>query len=149
MVLLVEAGATDADVSSRLATVGYTAPDNISIALIVGYVDELETRLTAVRAGLLDNLTNLDAAVSSRGTANAGDAMTLTAAAVDAILDEVIEGAYTLRQILRGYNSALMAKLSGAEVNSPAFRDLADSKNRITATTDASGNRTAVTLDLT
>jgi hypothetical protein len=29
------------------------------------------------------------------------------------------------------------------------FRDTNDSKNRISATTDASGNRTAVTLDLT
>lgn len=36
------------------------------LAAIAAYVDELETRLTAVRAGLLDNLTNLDAAVSSR-----------------------------------------------------------------------------------
>lgn len=126
MVLLVEAGATDADVSTRLATAGYTSPDNASIAAIKAKTDNLPASPAAT-----------------------GDAMTLTAAAVDAILDEVIEGAYTLRQILRGYNSALMAKLSGAEVNSPAFRDLADSKNRITATTDASGNRTAVTLDLT
>lgn len=33
MVLLVEAGATDADVSTRLATAGYTAPDNANIVL--------------------------------------------------------------------------------------------------------------------
>lgn len=103
LVLLVEAGATDADVSTRLATAGYTAPNNAGIASILaavdtevaailaavdtevtaikartdnlpadtaatlttvlGYVDELESRLTATRAGLLDNL---DAAVSSR-----------------------------------------------------------------------------------
>jgi hypothetical protein len=31
MVILVEAGAVDADVSSRLATAGYTAPDNAGI----------------------------------------------------------------------------------------------------------------------
>ncbi len=139
MVLLVEAGATDADVSTRLATAGYTAPpsaaairaeidanstkldvatstrlsaagytapdnatiaaiyaaidteistilaavdtevaaikaktDNLpadtaaSLSTIIGYVDELESRLSAVRAGLLDNLSSLDAAVSSR-----------------------------------------------------------------------------------
>lgn len=136
LVLLVEAGATDADVSSRLATAGYTAPptvaavrteidanstkldvavssrlatasytapnnagiasilaavdtevaailatvdtevaaikartDNLpadtatTLATVLGYVDELETRLTATRAGLLDNL---DVAVSTR-----------------------------------------------------------------------------------
>lgn len=32
MVLLVEAGATDADVSTRLAAAGYTAPDNAGIS---------------------------------------------------------------------------------------------------------------------
>lgn len=34
MVLLVEGGTTDVDVSSRLATAGYTAPDNAGIAAI-------------------------------------------------------------------------------------------------------------------
>lgn len=47
----------DAAISSRLATAGYTAPDNAGI-------DTLEARLTSVRAGYLDNLTNLDAAIS-------------------------------------------------------------------------------------
>lgn len=39
---------------------------------IIAYVDSLETRLTAVRAGYLDNLTNLDAAISSIPGAAAG-----------------------------------------------------------------------------
>ena len=33
---------------------------------IIGYVDEIETRLTAARALLLDNLVNLDVTVGSR-----------------------------------------------------------------------------------
>lgn len=49
---------------------------------IVLYVDELESRLTAARALLLDNLANLDAAVSSRST--------LTAAAVNAEVDQAL-----------------------------------------------------------
>lgn len=49
----------DTTISSRLATSGYTAPDNSSITT-------LTSRLTSTRAGYLDNLTNLDAAVSSR-----------------------------------------------------------------------------------
>jgi len=52
-------------------------------------VDTLAARLTPGRALLLDNLSSLDALVSSRGTANAGDAMTLTPAeraALDAVL---------------------------------------------------------------
>ena len=47
MVLLVEAGATDADVSTRLATAGYTAPDNAGIAAINAAVD---TEVAAIKA---------------------------------------------------------------------------------------------------
>jgi|GEM_PF-2998613 len=95
----------DVAVSTRLATAGYTAPDNAGIAniyakvdtevqaildavaalqadmgdpsasattllaellAIKGLVDDLEGRLTGARALLLDSLSNLDAAVSTR-----------------------------------------------------------------------------------
>lgn len=78
-----------------------------------------------------------------------GSVTALSASAVDAIWDEVLDSGYTGRELVRGFASALMAKLSGAEVLAPVFRDVADTKDRITAVTDASGNRTAVTLDLT
>ena len=77
-----------------------------------------------------------------------GDAMVLTAAAVDAILDDVVEGSTTVRQLLRGFASALMGMVSGLPV-APIFRDIGNTKDRITATTTADGNRTSVTLDLT
>ena len=73
----------------------------------------------------------------------------LTAAAVDAILDEVVEGSTTLRQLLRGFASALLSKANGLATSTANYRDLADSKNRIVATVDADGNRSAITLDLT
>ena len=41
----------DAAVSSRLATAGYTAPDNATVALIAGYTDSIETRLPAALVG--------------------------------------------------------------------------------------------------
>ena len=65
----------------------------------------------------------------------------------DAVLDEVVEGSLTLRQIMRLTLAALANKASGGGTTTIAFRDLADSKARITATVDANGNRTAVTLD--
>jgi hypothetical protein len=40
-------------------------------------------------------------------------------------------------------------KASGLETTTAVYRDSADTKDRITATVDANGNRTAVTLDLT
>jgi len=73
----------------------------------------------------------------------------LSATGVDDIFDEIVEGIRTFRQILRGYSSALLAKLSGGGTATEVFRDIDDSKNRITATVDADGNRTAITLDLT
>lgn len=73
----------------------------------------------------------------------------LSATGVDDVLDEAVEGTRTLRQMLRGFASALLGKVSGMATNAPIFRDIDDSKNRITATTDADGNRSAITLDLT
>lgn len=67
----------------------------------------------------------------------------------DGFLDRVngIETGTTPRQAMRLVLSASVGKVSGAEVSHPIFRDTNDSKNRIDATTDANGNRTAVTLD--
>jgi hypothetical protein len=44
---------------------------------------------------------------------------------------------------------ASLSKLSGAATTTNTFRDAADTKNRITATVDTDGNRTAVTFDST
>lgn len=71
----------------------------------------------------------------------------LSAAGVDAILDEVVEGSTTFRQMLRLFLSVLAGKSSGGGTVTLTFRDLADSKNRITATVDANGNRTAMVLN--
>lgn len=56
---------------------------------------------------------------------------------------------YSIENTLKLLLSALAGKVSGAGSNAPIFRAADDSKDRITATTDASGNRSAVTLDAT
>ena len=73
----------------------------------------------------------------------------VTARIGDAVLDEVVEGSYTLRQMMRLIAGALGSKVSGAATTTITFRDLGDSKDRIVATVDADGNRSAITLDLT
>ena len=67
---------------------------------------------------------------------------------VDDILDEVVEGTYTMRQVLRLCISALAGKCSGGGTTTITFRDSGDGTDRIIATVDANGNRTAVTLDV-
>jgi hypothetical protein len=65
----------------------------------------------------------------------------------DAVLDEVVEGSFTLRQLQRMFAAAMLGKASGLATSTAVFRDLGDTKPRITATVDADGNRSAVTLD--
>lgn len=64
-------------------------------------------------------------------------------------LSDVVEGTTTVVQMLRGYASVLFGKAAGQNTTSATFRDLADTKDRVTATLDGTGNRTAVTRDLT
>lgn len=58
-----------------------------------------------------------------------------------------IEGGEHHSWLMRVMLSALSGKLSGAATLNVKIRDLADAKDRIDATVDASGNRTVVTLD--
>jgi hypothetical protein len=87
------------------------------------------------------------------------DTMTAAAAATDfgaevadALLDRSngVETGLTPRGALRLGASALAGKVSGAGTATETFRNaVADSKARITATVDSSGNRTAITTDVT
>jgi len=72
---------------------------------------------------------------------------TLKAAAIDSIVDDVLEGTLTLRQALRLLLAFAAGKASGGGTISVKFRDQADGKDRITMTVDSSGNRSAVTVD--
>jgi len=72
---------------------------------------------------------------------------TMSSAAVDSILDDPVEGSYTMRQLLRLMAAALFGKASGGGTATITFRDRGDSKHRITATVTANGDRTVVVLD--
>lgn len=58
-----------------------------------------------------------------------------------------IEGGEHHSWFMRIFLAALGNKLSGADTTNMKFRDKADTKDRIDATVDANGNRSAVTLD--
>ena len=70
----------------------------------------------------------------------------LSAAGVDAILDENVEGTHTLREILRLLGAYAAGKSSGGGTATVTFRDMDDTKDRIVATVTSVGNRTGVTL---
>jgi hypothetical protein len=83
------------------------------------------------------------------GTNNDKTGYALSSAGVDAVWDEAVDGATTARESQRLQNSGDGAIVSGAATATVVIRDLANTKDRVTATVDGSGNRTAVTRDLT
>lgn len=60
-----------------------------------------------------------------------------------------IETSYDMKSCMRVMAASVCGKLDGAATTTVTMRDLNDTKDRITATVDANGNRTAVTLDAT
>ena len=75
-----------------------------------------------------------------------------TATAVNTFLDlaSAIETGLTMRNALRLIASTTGGKIGDAGTTTNTFRNaVADTKNRVTATVDTSGNRTAITYDFT
>lgn len=116
-----------------------------NLATVAGYLDtEISaivsaTAASAIRAALGLASADLDTQLAALPTA---------AENADAVWDEAVDGSTTARESMRLHNSALGGKASGLGTTTAVFRDLADSKARITATVDTDGNRTAVTRDL-
>jgi len=103
------------------------------------WITALPGSYTAGQAGYIVG-TNLNGPVGDVPTASEN---------ATAVLAATVEGSVTVVQSLRLSNSALGGKASGLDTTNPVFRDLADTKDRIDATVDSFGNRTAVTRDLT
>jgi hypothetical protein len=155
---------------TALATAASQTTILTNIAAVQADTDNIQTRIPAALAsGRMIAETQVIAtdAVSSTalaasavteiqsGLALAGGAMTLTSGERDAIADAYldrasgIETGLTPRQLGRVQFAAAGGKTNGMATTTANLRNLADTKNRIQATVDADGNRSAVTLDLT
>ena len=137
-------------------SVGSVATGGIAAAsFAAGAIDASAIAANAIGAseiadGAIDAATFAAGAITASVIATGAiDADALAGDAVDEIWDEVMEGTTTARQSIRLANSANGAIVAGAATTTVTIRDLADSKDRVTATVDANGNRTAVALDLT
>lgn len=133
---------TQAETNAEVLVV---APKSATANVVIDQVQVFTENLAANRTGTVGAAASVTNGVTL--AADAVSAAALSAAAVDEILDEVVEGTLTVRQVLRLLLAEAAGKASGGGTSSVAFRDVADSKNRIAATVDASGNRSAVTLD--
>ena len=83
--------------------------------------------------------------VTVGGYAANQDPYTSVMKTVDSV--DALTNADTLEKRIRIILSALLGKVSGMGASAPIFRNITDTKARITATTDTIGDRTAVTLD--
>lgn len=168
--LATELARVDVAISTRFAAGSYTAPDNATIATIAanvvtiaGYLDTevaailaaVDTEVGSILTAATDIQSRLPAALtsgrmSSSVEAMAADVLTasaLSAGAVDEILDDTIgDGTLTLRQAVRVLLSGMAGILSGAATTTVTTRNLANTADVITATVDAAGNRSAVTV---
>lgn len=164
------AAAAAADLTTELQSGLATGAD---LAVVAGYIDtevaaikavteKLDTMIENSSDGWIWTIASLQQgpsldAVGVRaaiGLASANldtqlDALPTAAENATAVMGSTVEGTFDLTESARLWNAALAGKASGLAGTAAVFRDLADSKDRITATVDADGNRTAVTRDVT
>lgn len=128
------AATSTAQTGDNYARLGAPAGASVSVDIAAVKVD------TAAVKAKTDNLPAAPAAVGDIPTANQN---------ADALLDRAagVEANRTPRQALRLMLATLAGKLSGAATATVTIRDTNDSKDRVVATVDADGNRSAVTLD--
>ncbi len=139
-----------ASVSGAVGSVSGNVGGNVtgSVGSVVGAVGSVTGAVGSV-TGL--TASNLDTTVSSRLASSSYTAPPTANQNADALLDRTagVETGVTPRQGLRAMIAALAGKLSGATGTTIHIRDTNDTKDRVVATVDSDGNRTAVTLDLT
>lgn len=144
----------DATVSSRAAAT--------DLATVAGYLDteiaDIKSKTDNLPASFPTNFSALAITVGgavTAGTVSDKTGFSLTSGERDSIaaalldLSDGVETGLTLRQAQRVGFAANAGKLSGAAGTTVTIRNYADTKDRITATVDADGNRSAISLDLT
>lgn len=133
----------DATISSRHASGAAVAAVTGNVAGSVGSV------LGNLGGSVVGNVSGSVASVLGNVNGSVGSVSTgvpLSSASLQGILDLTISGTYTLQEVLQVLGAAIAGKVSGAGTSSITIRNLTDTADVIVAVTDASGNRSAVTL---
>jgi hypothetical protein len=121
------------------------------VASVQGNVTGSAASVTGAVGSVTGAVGSVTGNVGGNVTGNLGGTLTSTErnAIADALLDRSagVETNRTLRQAMRLMLAALVGKLSGAATTTVVIRDTNDTVNRVSATVDSSGNRSAVTLD--
>lgn len=105
-----------------------------SVASASDIVDEMETQMQADPTGFHVNVKELDGSAAGAEIAAA-------------VHERNVEGTTSFEEAVRLIMARLFGKASGGGTATLVFRDIGDTKDRLTMTVDASGNRSAVTKD--
>jgi hypothetical protein len=140
--------AINAEVDQALAD--YDGPTNTELnARTLPSADYATATALAVVDGVADDIlvdtgTTIPAQISALSIPTANEN-------ADALLDraDAIEAGLTLRGATRLNTAVLAGKVSGGGTGTEVFRNVGDTKDRVTSTVDVDGNRTAVTTDAT
>jgi hypothetical protein len=136
-----EIGAAGAGLTALASQASVNTIDDFLDTEVAAILAAVDTEVAAIKAKT-DNLPAAPAATGDIPTAaqNAAGLLDLAAG---------VETGLTLRQALRLIAAATAGKLSGGGTATEVIRNaVADTADRITATVDADGNRTAITYDL-
>lgn len=146
--------AADAIGSSELAATAVTEIQSglalaVDLATVDTVVDAIKLKTDNLPTDPADE-SLLEAAIDATEAAILA-AIPSAAANATALLDTAsgIETSITPRQAIRLILAASAGKLSGAATSTVVIRNVGDTKDRVTATVDADGNRSAVTVDAT
>jgi len=118
----------DGIVDEILTDTGTTLPG--TLATLAGYID------TEVAAILEDTGTSIPALISGLNDISAAD-----------VWGYIIEGTLTAEMVARIQLAVLAGRTTGGGTDTVTFRDQANTKPRLTAVVDTSGNRTSTTPD--
>ena len=115
------------------------------VEFINGYTITFENGAYAV------NLTNANNNISDVTNLNTVSIRSANSAGLieGDISDQIVEGTYTVQDVMRVLFAVLGGKVSGVTTTTETFRDPDDTVNRVVTTLDVNGNRTAVTFNLT
>jgi len=109
--------------------------------------DAMVTIYTAAQT--LDTIdTNIDAILTDTGTDIPASIAALNDLSAAELLGTAVEGTYTFSEVLQLMAAVLFGKASGGGTTTVTFRNTGDTVDRVTATVDSVGNRTAVTLNV-
>jgi len=122
----------------------HTATDADIAALADLSADDAQAAAAAALAAY-DPATRAEATADKDEVLAGLDDITVDNAAIaDAVLDEIVEGAITLRQSIRLFLSMMTGKTTGGGTTRIKYRDIGDTKDRIDINVDSRGNRTKI-----